>query len=41
MDMNFSATELAFRDEVRAWLAGNLPTFAPKSPNTKSSRAQT
>ena len=25
MDMNFSATELAFRDEVRTWLAGNLP----------------
>ena len=25
MDMNFSALELAFRDEVRTWLAGNLP----------------
>ncbi|MFN0300565.1 MAG: acyl-CoA dehydrogenase family protein [Burkholderiales bacterium] len=25
MDLNYSAGELAFRDEVRAWLAGNLP----------------
>src|SRR3981081_3164143 len=25
MDLNYSAEELAFRDEVRAWLAGNLP----------------
>ncbi len=25
MDMNYSPSELAFRDEVRAWLAGNLP----------------
>ncbi len=25
MDMNYSAAELAFRDEVRAWLTGNLP----------------
>ena len=25
MDMNFSTTELAFRDEVRTWLAANLP----------------
>jgi alkylation response protein AidB-like acyl-CoA dehydrogenase len=25
MDMNYSATELAFRDEVRTWLAANLP----------------
>ena len=25
MDMNFSANELAFRDEVRTWLASNLP----------------
>ena len=25
MDMNFSTAELAFRDEVRTWLAGNLP----------------
>ena len=25
MDMNYSLAELAFRDEVRAWLAGNLP----------------
>jgi alkylation response protein AidB-like acyl-CoA dehydrogenase len=25
MDMNFSTTELAFRDEVRTWLQGNLP----------------
>ncbi len=25
MDLNYSADELAFRDEVRAWLADNLP----------------
>jgi len=25
MDLNYSAEEVAFRDEVRAWLAGNLP----------------
>ena len=25
MDLNYSQEELAFRDEVRAWLAGNLP----------------
>ena len=25
MDMNYSVTELAFRDEVRTWLAANLP----------------
>ncbi|MBK8064992.1 MAG: acyl-CoA dehydrogenase family protein [Betaproteobacteria bacterium] len=25
MDLNFSAEELAFRDEVREWLAANLP----------------
>ena len=25
MDMNYSPSELAFRDEVRVWLAGNLP----------------
>jgi alkylation response protein AidB-like acyl-CoA dehydrogenase len=25
MDLNYSTEELAFRDEVRAWLAGNLP----------------
>jgi alkylation response protein AidB-like acyl-CoA dehydrogenase len=25
MDLNYSAEELAFRDEVRAWLAANLP----------------
>ena len=25
MDLNYSADELAFRDEVRAWLAANLP----------------
>ena len=25
MDMNYSSAEVAFRDEVRAWLAGNLP----------------
>jgi alkylation response protein AidB-like acyl-CoA dehydrogenase len=25
MDLNFSAEELAFRDEVRSWLAANLP----------------
>src|SRR5207253_10942579 len=25
MDLNYSPEELAFRDEVRAWLAGNLP----------------
>jgi alkylation response protein AidB-like acyl-CoA dehydrogenase len=26
MDLNYAAEELAFRDEVRAWLAANLPT---------------
>jgi alkylation response protein AidB-like acyl-CoA dehydrogenase len=26
MDLNYSAEELAFRDEVRAWLAANLPS---------------
>jgi alkylation response protein AidB-like acyl-CoA dehydrogenase len=25
MDLNYSAEELAFRDEVRSWLQGNLP----------------
>ena len=25
MDLNYSAEELAFRDEVRSWLAANLP----------------
>src|SRR3982750_1727130 len=25
MDLNFSAEEVAFRDQVRAWLAQNLP----------------
>src|SRR6476646_6785799 len=25
MDLNYSAEELAFRDEVRAWLGANLP----------------
>ena len=25
MDLNYSAEELAFRDEVRSWLRGNLP----------------
>ena len=25
MDLNYSAEELAFRDEVRAWLRANLP----------------
>ena len=25
MDMNYSPAELAFRDEIRTWLAGNLP----------------
>ena len=25
MDLNFSAAELAFRDEVRSWLSANLP----------------
>src|SRR5882672_12184456 len=25
MDLNYSPEELAFRDEVRSWLRGNLP----------------
>ena len=25
MDLNYSTEELAFRDEVRGWLAKNLP----------------
>jgi hypothetical protein len=25
MDLNYSTEELAFRDEVRSWLRGNLP----------------
>ena len=25
MDLNYSAEEAAFRDEVRAWLQANLP----------------
>ena len=25
MDLNYSPEELAFRDEVRSWLAANLP----------------
>jgi len=25
MDLNYSAEELAFRDEVRSWLADNVP----------------
>ena len=25
MDLNYSAEELAFRDEVRAWLRANMP----------------
>ena len=25
MDLNYSPEELAFRDEVRGWLAENLP----------------
>ena len=25
MDLNYSTEELAFRDEVRAWLRANLP----------------
>ena len=25
MDLNYSTEELAFRDEVRAWLGANLP----------------
>ena len=25
MDLNYSAEELAFRDEVRGWLRANLP----------------
>ena len=25
MDLNYSKEELAFRDEVRGWLAANLP----------------
>jgi hypothetical protein len=25
MDLNYSSDELAFRDEVRAWLTANLP----------------
>ena len=25
MDLRYSAEELAFRDEVRSWLRGNLP----------------
>ena len=26
MDLNYSAEEIAFRDEVRGWLRENLPT---------------
>ena len=26
MDLNYSNEELAFRDEVRGWLAKNMPT---------------
>ncbi len=25
MDLNFTPDELAFRDEIRAWVAANLP----------------
>ncbi|MDH3752693.1 MAG: acyl-CoA dehydrogenase family protein [Acidimicrobiia bacterium] len=34
MDLTFSAGELAFRDEIRAWLASNLPTEAMASMDT-------
>ena len=29
MDLSYSAEELAFRNEVRDWLAANLPTSGP------------
>ena len=32
MDLRFTADELAFRDELRAWLHGVLPTLAPPPP---------
>ena len=32
MDLRFTADELAFRDELRAWLHEVLPTIAPRPP---------
>ena len=32
MDLTFTATEQAFRDELRAWIADNHPGEAPRDP---------
>ena len=32
MDLRYSSEELAFRDELRAWLSRTLPTLPPKPP---------
>ena len=34
MDLSFTSTELAFRDEIRGWLAANLPAEPLKSMDT-------
>ena len=34
MDLSFTSTELAFRDEIRNWLAANLPAEPLKSMDT-------
>ena len=34
MDLSFTPTELAFRDEIRGWLAANLPAEPLKSMDT-------
>lgn len=34
MDLSFTSTELAFRDEIRNWLAANLPSEPLKSMDT-------
>ena len=38
MDLTFNDAEAAFRDELRAWLAGNAPTEEPPVTGTPTTR---
>ena len=40
MDLTFSEPQLAFRDELRAWLAANPPGDAPEGDDARHAWAR-